>query len=51
MMRIVEEFRGFLDCLPDASECGIVFGLGTWHKGDVKDSFAMQEAYEMGKNI
>lgn len=51
MTRTVEEFRGFLDNLPDASECGIVFGLGTWNKGDVKDTPAMKEAYEMGKNL
>lgn len=49
--RTVEEFRGFLDCLPEASECGVVYGLGTWNKGDIKDKPAMQEAYEMGKNI
>jgi multimeric flavodoxin WrbA len=51
MVRTIEEFRGFLDCLPDASECGIVLGMGTWNKGDVNDTPAMLDAYEMGKNI
>lgn len=51
MSRTVEEFRGFLECLPDASECGIIYGLGTWGKGDVKTTPAMEEAFEMGKNI
>ncbi len=49
--RTVEEFRGFLDCLKDASECGIIYGPGTWGKGEVEKTPAMQEAYEMGKKI
>jgi len=42
-------FRGFIRCLPDAQEQGIVYGMGTWDKGDVYRHPAYEQAYEMGK--
>lgn len=49
--RTIEGFRGFTDCLSGAKEKGIIYGLGVWHKGEINDSKALQEAFEMGKNI
>lgn len=49
--RTIECFRGFTDCLEGAKEKGIIYGTGAWEKGDIKSSDAMNEAYEMGKNI
>ncbi len=49
--RTIEGFRGFTDCLSGAKEKGIIYGLGVWHKGEINDNKALQEAFEMGKNI
>lgn len=43
--------RGFLRCLPGAQECGIIYGCGTWDKGDVYRHPALERAYETGKLI
>lgn len=51
LQRTVEEFRGFLDCLPSPQECGIIYGMGTHNKGSVMGMPVMQEAYDMGKEI
>ena len=45
------DFRGYLRCLPDAKEAGVILGIGTWDKGDVYRHPALQQAYEMGKEI
>lgn len=44
-------FRGFLRCLPDAVEAGIVYGTGTWDKGDAYKHPAFEQAYQMGKEV
>lgn len=44
-------FRGFLRCLPEAKEAGVIYGTGTWDKGDVYQHPAYTQAYEMGKQI
>lgn len=49
--RTVEGFRGFLDCLNDAREMGVVYGTGARKAGEIKASPAMARAYDMGKNI
>ncbi|WP_088225127.1 flavodoxin family protein [Desulfosporosinus sp. FKB] len=51
MERTLDGFRGFTFCLNDAKEKGVVYGVGAWHKGDIKGSAAMKQAFEMGKNI
>ena len=51
MERTLEEFRGFTDCLDDATEKGIIYGTGAWKVGDIKGSQAMKQAFEMGKNV
>lgn len=50
--KTLECFRGFLDCLEDARECGIVRGTGAWQIGDIdRKPAALREAFEMGKNV
>lgn len=51
MDRTIEEFRGYLSCIDEANEKGIIYGIGAWNKGDIRNSGTMKEAYEMGKNI
>ncbi len=43
--------RGFLRCLPGAQEKGIVYGTGTWDKGDVYRHPSLDKAYEAGKSV
>ena len=45
------DFRGYLRCLPGAKEAGVIFGTGTWGKGDVYRHPALKQAYEMGRSI
>ena len=33
MERTIDGFRGFLDCLDNPQEKGVVYGVGAWHKG------------------
>jgi len=50
--RTMETFRGFTeDCLTGAREVGIIYGVGAWNVGEIKDTPAYDEAYEMGKNV
>lgn len=50
--RTMETFRGFTeDCLDGAREAGIIYGTGAWQVGEIKDTPAFEEAYEMGKKI
>ena len=52
MKKTLEAFRGFTqDCLDDAREKGVIYGVGAWQSGDVLNTPAMAEAYAMGKNI
>ena len=44
-------FRGFLRCLPNAQEAGVIFGMGAWDKGDIYNHPAFEQAYEIGKQI
>ena len=43
--------RGFTSCLGGAKEKGIIYGTGAWKMGEIKDSKAMTQAYEMGKQV
>jgi len=51
MDRTIEGFRGFTSCLDDIREKGVVYGLGAWNIGDIKQSPAMAQAFEMGRNV
>lgn len=44
-------FRGYADCVNGAKEMGIVYGMGVYEKGEVKNTKAMLEAYGMGKSV
>lgn len=48
---MVAALRGFTCCIPDAKEGGMVFGLETNEPGDVKNTQAVKEAYELGKQL
>ncbi len=50
--RTMEAFRGFTeDCLEGAREAGVIYGTGAWQVGDIQNTPAYQEAYEMGKSV
>lgn len=51
MERTVDGLRGYLECLPGAKEMGVIYGAGAWQLGDIQGDPAMQEAYQMGKDI
>ena len=51
MERTIDGFRGFLDCLENARECGTIYGIGAWKMGEIECKSSMQEAYQMGKNV
>ena len=44
-------FRGYADCVNGAKEMGIIYGMGVYEKGKVRDTKAMSEAFEMGKKV
>lgn len=43
-------FRGYADCVEGAKEMGVIYGMGAYEKGEIRNSPAMTQAYEMGKN-
>jgi multimeric flavodoxin WrbA len=51
MERTLEGFRGFTSCLDGVKEKGVIYGTGAWNKADIKRSQAMEQTYEMGKNV
>lgn len=44
-------FRGFLRCLNDANEAGVIYAGGVGDAGEVKQHAALNQAYEMGAGI
>jgi multimeric flavodoxin WrbA len=44
-------FRGFLECLNNVEEAGIIHGTGVLNMGDIKGKPEMAIAYEMGKAV
>ncbi len=50
--RTLEAFRGFTeDCLDNAKEAGIIYGVGAWNIGEIQSTPAYNEAYETGKAV
>lgn len=43
--------RGYLRCLPDAKEKGVVYGTGAWDKGDILRHPSYERAYAMGQKV
>ena len=44
-------FRGYADCVEGAVEKGVIIGSGVYEPGKVKDTPAMKDAYQMGKQV
>lgn len=44
-------FRGYAACVEGAAEKGVVIGSGVYEPGKVKNTAAMEQAYQMGKNV
>lgn len=44
-------FRGYADCVEGAKEMGVIYGVGAYEKGEIRNSPAMAEAYEIGKAV
>ena len=52
MQRTVEGLRGFTeDCIENSNEKGIIYALGVNERGEVVNTKAYRQAYEMGMNI
>lgn len=49
--RTIEGFKGFTSVLNGPKEKGIIYGTGAWKIGDIKETKAMTEAYDMGKAV
>ena len=49
--RTIECFRGYADCVEGAVEKGVVYGIGVYRSGEIKNSPAFAQAYEMGKSV
>ncbi|MBQ8210501.1 MAG: flavodoxin family protein [Clostridia bacterium] len=47
----IQCFRGYADCVEGAKEMGIIYGMGVYEKGEIANTKAMTEAYEMGKKV
>lgn len=47
----LECFRGFAECLDGSKEMGVIYGKGVYEAGEIKNSPAMKQAYEMGRNV
>ncbi len=47
----IETLRGFLACYDGSVEAGIVRGVGAYEKGEILNTPAWDEAYQMGKNV
>ena len=44
-------FRGYADCVEGAVEQGVIIGSGVYEPGTVKDNPAMEQAYQMGREV
>lgn len=49
--RVFDNMTGFTDCLENPVIKGKVLATGVWNVGEIKGNPALQEAWEMGKNI
>ncbi len=47
----IDCFRGYADCVDGAREMGVIYGMGVYEKGEIKNTCAVKEAYEMGKKV
>lgn len=47
----IKSFQGFLECLTDAREAGLILGKGVYGMGEIANNPAVEKAYETGRNI
>lgn len=47
----IQCFRGYADCVKGAKEMGIIYGMGVYEKGKIKNTQAMVDAYNMGMSV
>lgn len=47
----IDGLRGYLSCIPNAKEKGIVYGVNAGEKGEINHTKAMEYAYQCGLNI
>ncbi len=43
--------RGFLSCLPGATEQGVLYGTGAWEKGEIMKLPVLEEAFQAGASL
>lgn len=48
---VFDNLMGFIDCLENPVVKGKVLATGVWHVGEIKGNPALQEAFEMGRQI
>ena len=52
LSKTVDSIRGFtIDCLDNAMEKGIIYGVGAWNIGEINNTPAYNQAYNMGKSL
>lgn len=44
-------FRGYADCVTCAKEMGVIYGMGVYNKGEVRNTKAMRDVYEIGLKV
>ena len=49
--RTLECFRGYADCVEGAKEMGVVYGTGVHKPGEIKNTPAFTEAYQLGRSV
>jgi hypothetical protein len=49
--RTIECFRGYADCVEGAVEKGVIYATGVYQKGEIANSPALAEAYQMGLKV
>lgn len=47
----LECMRGFAACLSGSVEKGAIYGKGVYEKGEIRNTAAFRQAYEMGKAV
>lgn len=51
MQGTITSFRGYLECLENVREAGLLLGHKVHEPGEVKNNPVMQQAYEAGQKV
>jgi len=46
-----DAMRGLLRCIPESVELGAIYGNSAWLPGDIRNTQAMNEAYQLGLSL